>query len=61
VRLKGERLVRLARLLVRDRHLAEDLVHEVLGKAFTRWGRIVAGGDPDLMVAAPVGPGVGHR
>ena len=32
-----ERLVRLARLLVRDRHLAEDLVREVLGKAFTRW------------------------
>ena len=48
VRLKGERLVRLARLLVRDRHLAEDLVQEVLGKAFPRWGRIVAGGDPDV-------------
>jgi RNA polymerase sigma-70 factor (sigma-E family) len=48
VRLKGERLVRLARLLVRDRYLAEDLVQEVLGKAFARWGRIVAGGDPDV-------------
>jgi len=48
VRLKGERLVRLARLLVRDRHLAEDLVQEVLGKAFPRWGRIAAGGDPDV-------------
>jgi RNA polymerase sigma-70 factor (sigma-E family) len=35
-------------LLVRDRHLAEDLVQEVLGMAFARWGRIVAGGDPDV-------------
>lgn len=50
VRVKGERLVRLARLLVRDRHLAEDLVQEVLGRAFPRWGRIVAGGDPDVYV-----------
>jgi RNA polymerase sigma-70 factor (sigma-E family) len=48
VRQKGERLVRLARLLVRDRHLAEDLVQDVLGRAFTRWDRIVAGGDPDV-------------
>src|SRR5688572_2860820 len=48
VRLKGERLVRLARLLVRDRHLAEDLVQEVLGKAYPRWGRIIDGGDPDV-------------
>lgn len=48
VRLRGEQLVRLARLLVRDRHLAEDLVQEVLGKAFPRWGRIVSGGDPEV-------------
>ena len=50
VRLRGERLVSLARLLIRDRHLAEDLVQEVLGKAFVRWKKIAAGGDPDLYV-----------
>ena len=48
VRLRGARLVQLARLLVRDRHLAEDLVQEVLGKAFVRWQKIVKDGDPDL-------------
>ncbi len=50
VRLRGARLVRLARLLVHDRHLAEDLVQEVLGKAFVRWKSIVQGGDPDQYV-----------
>jgi RNA polymerase sigma-70 factor (sigma-E family) len=50
VRLRGARLVSLARLLIRDRHLAEDLVQEVLGKAFVRWKKIAAGGDPDLYV-----------
>jgi DNA-directed RNA polymerase specialized sigma24 family protein len=40
VRLRGARLVQVARLLVRDRHLAEDLVQEVLGKAFVRWKKI---------------------
>lgn len=48
VRLRGARLVRLARLLIRDRYLAEDLVQEVLSKAFVRWDSIVQGGDPDL-------------
>lgn len=48
VRLRGERLVGLARLLVNDRHLAEDLVQEVLGKAYVRWHRITQGGDPDV-------------
>ncbi|MFI5915815.1 SigE family RNA polymerase sigma factor [Dactylosporangium sp. NPDC051541] len=48
VRLRGARLVQLARLLIGDRHLAEDLVQEVLGKAFVRWKRITESGDPDL-------------
>ncbi|WP_329103027.1 SigE family RNA polymerase sigma factor [Micromonospora sp. NBC_01699] len=48
VRLRGARLVQLARLLVSDRHLAEDLVQEVLGKAYVRWHRIAQHGDPDV-------------
>ncbi|WP_238007400.1 SigE family RNA polymerase sigma factor [Dactylosporangium sp. AC04546] len=48
VRLRGERLVRLARVLVRDRYLAEDLVQEVLGKAYARWDRISRVDDPDM-------------
>jgi RNA polymerase sigma-70 factor (sigma-E family) len=50
VRLRGERLVRLARLLSHDRHHAEDLVQEVLAKAFVRWRKIAGVGDPDLYV-----------
>ena len=50
VRLRGARLVRLARLLIKDRHLAEDLVQEVLGKAFVRWKKIAATDDPDMYV-----------
>ncbi|WP_344614090.1 SigE family RNA polymerase sigma factor [Dactylosporangium salmoneum] len=50
VRLRGERLVRLARLLVRDRHLAEDLVQDVLGRAFVRWERISRAEDVDTYV-----------
>jgi len=50
VRLRGTRLVELARLLMRDRHLAEDLVQEVLGKVFVRWKRVSAADDPDLYV-----------
>ncbi|GIJ43200.1 RNA polymerase subunit sigma-24 [Virgisporangium aliadipatigenens] len=48
VRVRGPALVRLARLIAGDRHLGEDLVQEVLTKAFPRWGRIVAGGRPDV-------------
>ncbi len=50
VRLRGARLVGLARLLVHDRHLAEDLVQEVLGRAFARWNKIVKFGEPDAYV-----------
>jgi RNA polymerase sigma-70 factor (sigma-E family) len=48
VRVRGPALVRLARLIAGDRHLGEDLVQEVLTKAYPRWGRIVAGGRPDV-------------
>ncbi|HTJ33051.1 MAG TPA: SigE family RNA polymerase sigma factor [Dactylosporangium sp.] len=50
VRLRGDRLVRLARLLVRDRHLAEDLVQEVLGRAYARWDRVSRADDIDVYV-----------
>ncbi|GAB3836968.1 SigE family RNA polymerase sigma factor [Dactylosporangium cerinum] len=50
VRLRGDRLVRLARLLVRDRHLAEDLVQEVLGRAYVRWDRVSRADDVDVYV-----------
>jgi len=50
VRLRGARLVQLARLLIKDRHLAEDLVQEVLSKAFVHWKKISAAGDPDMYV-----------
>jgi len=48
VRVRGPALVRLAWLIAGDRHLGEDLVQEVLTKAYPRWGRIIADGRPDL-------------
>lgn len=45
---RGPALVRLAGLLVGQRHLAEDLVQEVLAKAYARWGRVARADDPDL-------------
>jgi RNA polymerase sigma-70 factor (sigma-E family) len=48
VRLRGPALVRLARLITGDRHLGEDLVQEVLIRAYPRWNKIVAGGRPDV-------------
>ncbi len=48
VRLRGPALVRLAWLIAGDRHRGEDLVQEVLTKAYPRWGRILAGGQPDV-------------
>jgi RNA polymerase sigma-70 factor (sigma-E family) len=48
VRLRGPALVRLARLITGDRHLGEDLVQEVLIRAYPRWSRILAGGRPDV-------------
>jgi len=48
VRVRGPALVRLAWLIAGDRHLGEDLVQEVLTRAYPRWKRIVAGGSPDM-------------
>jgi RNA polymerase sigma-70 factor (sigma-E family) len=48
VRLRGPALVRLARLIAGDRHLGEDLVQEVLTKAYPRWHTILSGGRPDV-------------
>ena len=48
VRVRGPALVRLAWLIAGDRHLGEDLVQEVLTKAYPRWGRVIADGRPDL-------------
>jgi RNA polymerase sigma-70 factor (sigma-E family) len=45
---RGPALVRLARLLAGDEHRAEDLVQEVLAKAYPRWARISRSEQPDL-------------
>jgi RNA polymerase sigma-70 factor (sigma-E family) len=47
---RGVALVRFARLLTGDEHRAEDLVQEVLAKAFVRWGRVGTLDRPDLYV-----------
>jgi RNA polymerase sigma-70 factor (sigma-E family) len=43
-------LVRFAGVLTGDRHLAEDVVQEVLGRAFKQWGRIGAFDQPATYV-----------
>jgi RNA polymerase sigma-70 factor (sigma-E family) len=48
VRVRGPALVRLARLIACDRHLGEDLVQEVLTKAYPCWNKILSGGRPDV-------------
>lgn len=48
VRVRGPALVRLAWLVAGDRHLGEDLVQEVLTRAYPRWNKILAGGRPDV-------------
>jgi RNA polymerase sigma-70 factor (sigma-E family) len=47
---RGPALVRLARLLVGDDHRADDLVQEVLAKAYPRWSRIARAEHPDRYV-----------
>jgi RNA polymerase sigma-70 factor (sigma-E family) len=48
VRTRGPALVRLGWLIAGDRHLGEDLVQEVLTRAYPRWNRILAGGRPEV-------------
>jgi RNA polymerase sigma-70 factor (sigma-E family) len=48
VRGRGPALVRLAVLLVGHRQLAEDLVQEVLARAYVRWERVARADHPDL-------------
>jgi RNA polymerase sigma-70 factor (sigma-E family) len=50
VAVRGAALVRFARVLAGDRHRAEDLVQEVLARAYLRWDRITRRDDPDVYV-----------
>ncbi|GAB1693392.1 SigE family RNA polymerase sigma factor [Krasilnikovia sp. M28-CT-15] len=47
---RGVALVRLARLLTGDEHRAEDLVQDVLAKAYVQWPRVSGLDRPDLYV-----------
>jgi RNA polymerase sigma-70 factor (sigma-E family) len=44
------RLIRLAYLMVRDHHLAQDLAQEALARVYDKWWRISADGYPDAYV-----------
>jgi RNA polymerase sigma-70 factor (sigma-E family) len=47
---RGPALVRVARLLTGDDHRAEDLVQEVLARAYVNWRRVMASKRPDVYV-----------
>lgn len=48
IQLRGAALVRFARLLTGDPHRADDLVQEVLVKAYVQWRRVMAADRPDV-------------
>jgi len=50
VTLRGPALVRLARGLLKDPHLAEDVVQDVLARALLQWSRVSAARDVDAYV-----------
>jgi RNA polymerase sigma-70 factor (sigma-E family) len=50
VLVRGPALIRLARLLVDDVDRADDLVQDVLVRAYPRWSRILRTDQPDLYV-----------
>jgi RNA polymerase sigma-70 factor (sigma-E family) len=50
VTLRGPALVRLARGLLKDPHLAEDVVQDVLARALLQWPRVSAARDVDAYV-----------
>lgn len=47
---RGAALVRLARLLTGDDHRAQDLVQDVLAKAYVHWRRVCAAEQPDVYI-----------
>lgn len=59
----GRRLLRTAYLLTGDHGRAEDLVHDVLVRAWSQWSHVSDGGDPETVVrqmlarASARGPG----
>ena len=47
---RGQALLRLAYVLVRDAQLAEDLTQSALAKAYRNWSKVDAAGQPDAYV-----------
>lgn len=51
---RGDRLLRFAYLLCSDRHLAEDLVQEVLARVHYRWHRMAYVEQPDAYLRTAI-------
>lgn len=47
---RGPALLRFGYLMCGDRHLAEDILQEVLAKMYRRWGRIAGAEPPEAYV-----------